>query len=478
MQSLGEMLTYMPVSGAFTAYAKRFVDPSLGFAMGWIYWFSWAMTFALELTAVGLIIQYWNKDLSIGIFIAVSWVVITLFNFLPVGFYGELESGLSMIKIITIVGFMIFACFIDGGIGGREKLGAKYWSNPGAFASYLVPGALGKFVGFWAVLVQAGFAFQGTELVGIAAGETKNPGKEVPAAVKWTFFRIVFFFIGTIIFIGLLIPYDNPDLLSDETDATASPFVIAAKLAGVRYLPGIINGVLLTVVLSAANSNVYSGSRILKGLSDDGFAPKWLGKTFKWNLKNAQKTKRGAEACDEGVIEVNTEDGRVPYYAVICTSILGLIAFLNLSATGGQVFNWLLNITAIAGFITWTSINLCHIFFMRALAAQNISRDTMPFRALWQPFLAYYGLFWNIMIIMTNGFTSFIGTFSIPDFFAAYISLILFAIMYIGHKLVTKSKFVKSSEVDLVEGRLPEWDSAPLLAPKTSIWRKSVSWIM
>ncbi|CAD0042405.1 unnamed protein product [Aureobasidium pullulans] len=264
MVALGEMATFLPVSGAFTAYAARFVDPSLGFAMGWIYWFSWAITYALELTASGLIIQYWRADLNIGIFIGIFWAVITAVNFLPVSFYGEIEFYFASIKVLTVIGFMIFAICIDAGAGQHGYLGFDTWKNPGAFAPYLVENneAVAKFVGFWAVLIQAGFSYQGTELVGIAAGETSNPRKTVPAAIKKTFYRIVFFFVLTIFFIGLLVPYDNEGLLSDTTDASSSPFVIAANLAGVKVLPSIINVVLLCVVLSAANSNVYSGSRI------------------------------------------------------------------------------------------------------------------------------------------------------------------------------------------------------------------------
>jgi yeast amino acid transporter len=133
MQSLGEMATYIPISGAFTAYATRFVDPSLGFAMGWIYWFSWAMTYSLELTVTGLIIQYWNSSLSIGIFIGVFWVLITAANFLPVSFYGEFEFWLSSIKVITIIGFMIFAVCIDAGAGQHGEtlvLSLLTFSNP------------------------------------------------------------------------------------------------------------------------------------------------------------------------------------------------------------------------------------------------------------------------------------------------------------------------------------------------------------
>jgi yeast amino acid transporter len=362
MTSLGEMATYIPISGAFTSYATRFLDPSLGFAMGWIYWFSWAMTYSLELTATGLIIQYWAPKLSIAIFISVFWVFITLINFLPVSFYGEFEFWFSSVKVLTVIGFIIFAICIDAGAGQHGYLGFDTWKNPGAFANYLIEdGPLAKFVGFWSVLIQAGFSYQGTELVGIAAGETENPRKNVPAAIRKTFYRILFFFVFTIFFIGLLVPYDNEDLLSDASDATASPFVIAAQLAGVKVLPGFINAILLFVVLSAANSNVYSGSRILLGLANDGSAPRFLKRT----------TKSG-----------------VPYAAVTCTAAMGLLAYLNLSNNGGTVFNWLLNITAVAGFITWACINGCHIAFMRALKFRDIPRDSLPYKAFWQPFFA------------------------------------------------------------------------------------------
>ncbi|EHL01396.1 putative Arginine permease [Glarea lozoyensis 74030] len=436
MQSLGEMATYIPITGAFTSYATRFVDPSLGFAMGWIYWFSWAITYALELTATGLIIQYWDKSLSIAIFIAVFWVVITAINFLPVSFYGETEFWFSMIKVITVIGFLIFGICIDAGAGQNGYLGFHTWGNPGAFAPYLLDstGPLAKFVGFWSVLIQAGFSYQGTELVGIAAGETENPRKNVPAAIKKTFYRILFFFVFTIFFIGLLVPYDNEDLLNGGSDASSSPFVIAAKLAGVSTLPGLINAVLLFVVLSAANSNVYSGSRILVGLAADGSAPSFLKRTSK---------------------------SGVPYAAVAVTSAVGLLGLLNLSNSGATVFNWFINICGVAGFIVWACINGCHIAFMRALSARNISREILPYKSSCQPWFAWYGLFFNILIILTQGFTAFIP-WSTVDFFIAYVSLIL---------------LVKPNEADIDTGRLDLDDTTWSISEPTTKWGKFWAWL-
>ncbi|KAF2164219.1 hypothetical protein M409DRAFT_56909 [Zasmidium cellare ATCC 36951] len=451
MVALGEMATYIPVSGAFTVYAARFIDPSLGFAMGWIYWFSWAITYALELTASGLIIQYWAPDLNVGIFIGVFWLVITAINFLPVSFYGEVEFWFASIKVITVIGFLIFGICIDAGAGQQGYLGFHYWKHPGAFAPYLITDndSLAKFVGFWSVLIQAGFSYQGTELVGIAAGETANPRKTVPAAIRKTFYRIVFFFVFTVFFIGLLVPYDNPDLLSDDTNATASPMVIAAKIAGVQVLPGIINAVLLCVVLSAANSNVYSGSRILVGLADERSAPAILKRTTA---------------------------GGVPYVAVACTAAFGLLGFMNESSSGGTVFNWFLNITSIAGFISWTCINISHIGFMRALKARGQSRDTLPYKAMWQPWFSWYGIFFNSLIIITNGFTAFIP-WNTSDFFVAYVSLLLFAVLYVGHKIIFRTSFVKPVEADLDSGRKEIEEMYFEEVTPTTPWGKFWAWI-
>ncbi|KAL3470396.1 amino acid permease/ SLC12A domain-containing protein [Aspergillus californicus] len=429
MVALGEMATYIPITGAFTSYATRLTDPSLGFAMGWIYWFSWAITFALELTATGLIIQFWDQDLNIAIFIAVFWVVIMLFNFLPVSFFGELEFWFSTIKVLTVVGFMIFGICINAGVGREGYLGFRYWVDPGPFVAYdgVAPESTAKFVGFWAVLISAAFSYQGTELVGIAAGETENPRKTVPSAIRKTFFRILFFFVLTIFFIGILVPSDDNQLLKDGNDANSSPFVIVAKRAGVSVLPDLINAVLLTVVLSAANSNVYSASRILVGLAQEGFAPRWFMKISK---------------------------NGVPYYSVAFSAAFGLLGFLNVSSSGSTVFNWFLNISSVAGLISWASIVGCHISFMRALKARKISRDLLPFKAMWQPWFSWYGLFFNVLVIITQGFTAWIPEFNVTEFFVAYISVILFVVLYLGHKIIYRTAFVRPLEADIDTGRI------------------------
>lgn len=447
MVSLGEMCAFLPVTGAFTAYASRFVDPSLGFSMGWIYWWAWASCYALELTASGIIIQYWRPDLSQAIFIGCFWIVITALNFMSVKFYGEIEFYFALIKVLTVLGFIIFAICIDAGAGKEGYIGFKYWGTPGAFAPYLVDGgrstALAKFVGFWSVLIQAGFSYSGTELVAIAAGETYNPRKTIPSAIRKTFFRIVFFFVATVFFIGLLVPYTNDQLAAGGDDASASPLVIAAKLAGVSTLPGIINAVLLCTVLSAANANVYSASRILVGLAGEGFAPKFF-----------QRTKN-----------------EVPMIAVAFTSLFGLLGFMNVSGAGSVAFNWLIQISGVAGFIAWACILLSHLAFMRILRTRGISRDTLPYKAMLQPWFTYYGLFFWVLIIITQGFTAFIP-WDTSSFFIAYISLILFVVLYVAHKLIIGPKIVDPREADIDSGRKEIEEMVYVEPVPTTAWDK------
>ena len=422
MVSLSEMATYIPVAGSFTVFPSRFVDRSLGFAVGWIYWFSWSSTFALELVAASLIIQFWNSSLNIAIFISIFWVVFTALNFLPVRWFGEFEMWFSSIKVVTVIGFIIFAICIDAGAGQQGYLGFSAWVNPGPFAPMIYDGATGKFVAFWSVLITAGFSYQGAELVGVGAGEARDPHKSVPSAIRWTFWGIFGLFVFTIFFIGLLVPYDTKELLLGSDDASASPLVIAANLAGVPVLPHIINGVLLTAVLSAANSNVYSGSRILIALAREGHAPAFIGRTNRFGT---------------------------PYVGVFMTSAIGLLAYLNLSSGGSEVFNWLLNISSIAGFISWASISVCHLRFQRALTDRGIlRRGTLPYVAPLQPYLSWFGLFFCVLILLTNGFTAFIE-WETADFFASYISLIIWTVLFIGHKIIFRTRPVKLRDVDL-----------------------------
>jgi amino acid transporter len=269
----------------------------------------------------------------------------------------------------------------------------------------------------------------------------------MPQAIRRTFWSIFTLFVFTIFFLGILVPYTNEEIAVGDTNAGSSPLVIAIQLAGVSALPDIMNAILLTVVLSAASSNVYSGSRILVGLAEEHCGPQFLKRT----------TKRG-----------------VPYYATAVTAAMGLLAYMNLSSNGGEAFNWLLNIISVAGFIAWSCICICHIAFIRALKAQNMSRDTLPFKSWGGKGLAIYGLTFCSIITITQGFTAFVP-WNVQDFFISYISLILFVVLYVGHKIVTRSKFVDPAKVDLLSGKFEEEVSETWEESSRSGWKKMLN---
>lgn len=343
-----------PISGGFYTYATRFIDPSFGFAVGWNYLFLWLTVLPLELTVCALVIQYWDEQTSVAAWITIFLVAVIVVNiFGGIGFAEE-EFCASLIKLTAITTFMIVALVLVLGGGphtGRynEYWGTRYWENPGAFRN--------GFRGFCSVFVTAAFSLTGTELVGLAAAETKNPVKSLPGAVKRVFWRIVVFYILGLFFIGLLVPSDDPRLLSNQaiTDVKASPWVLIGNYAGLRGLDHFMNSVILVSVLSIGVSSVYGGSRTLTALAQQGYAPK--------------------------LFTYIDRSGR-PLFSVLVLIMTGPLAYVNLSATGPQVFEWLQALSGMAVLFSWGAICLSHIRFRKAWAHNGHSLDEIAFKAL------------------------------------------------------------------------------------------------
>ncbi|WAQ87789.1 hypothetical protein PtA15_8A695 [Puccinia triticina] len=429
MVALGEMVTMFPVTGAFIHYTTRFVDPALGFAIGWNYWYSFAVTLPTEITAAGIVIKYWAKDVNVAVWITIFLVATTTVNFFGVKWYGEAEFVCSAVKVIAIVGLIILGIILDlGGGPNHDRIGFRYWLSPGPFNQLNeIPGSTGRFLAFWSVLVQAAFSYQGTEIVALAAGEAENPRKNVPKAINKVFYRILIFYIGGMTVVGLLVPYNSPDLLGGSGDATSSPFVIAIKSAGISVLPDIVNVVILTAVFSAANSDLYAGSRILFGLSSDRMAPKIF-----------------SHCTGQGI----------PVAGIALTAVFGLLAYMNVATSGGTVFEWFSNISSISGLVTWWSILLAYIRFYHGLKYSGIDRNTFAYTAPFQPWLSYFGLAMCTLIIIFNGFEVFLtGKWSISKFVSAYISLPIFVVFFIGWKTCHKTDFVRLDQMDFETGR-------------------------
>ncbi|GKZ31498.1 hypothetical protein AbraIFM66950_012165 [Aspergillus brasiliensis] len=257
MSALGEMAVFMPMDQGFGGYASRLVDPAFGFATGMNYFCKYVVLLANNLTASGIVMQYWLPDINVAIWVVSFAVIIIIINFMPVQYFGEVEFFAACIKTITIIGLMILCLVIDLGGSPQGRLGFRYWKNPGAFKEYLDTGATGQFLGFWACVTNAAFAYMGSEMVGMTFGEASRPWKTIPKAINATFWRITFFYVGGVFCLGLVVSSSNPRLIDATNAATgagASPFVVAIVDSGISTLPHIINGCLLVFVLSAANT--------------------------------------------------------------------------------------------------------------------------------------------------------------------------------------------------------------------------------
>ncbi|NYC92848.1 AAT family amino acid transporter/lysine-specific permease [Clostridium acetobutylicum] len=280
MTSLGEMATMIPNAGSFETYASKFVDPALGFALGWNYWFNWAITVAAELVAGGLVVKFWLPNTGTTIWSIGFLVILFGLNLLSAKAYGEGEYWFSSIKVVTIIVFLIMGVLIIFGIMGGHGVGFSNWvlkDGKGNSAPF-VGGGMAILMSF----LTAGFSFAGTEVVGLAAGEAENPEKDVPKAINSVFWRILIFYIGAIIVIGFIIPFNDSNLLKNGvSDIAYSPFTIVFKRSGIALAASIMNAVILTSVLSCGNSGLYAGSRMMYAMAKEGKAPKIFGKLNK-----------------------------------------------------------------------------------------------------------------------------------------------------------------------------------------------------
>jgi len=415
MTSLGEMAAYMPTSGSFSTYATKFVDPAFGFAMGWNYWYNWAITIAAEISAVSLIMKYWFPDSSSALWTILFIIVVLTFNILSVRAYGESEYWFAMIKVATVIVFIIVSfLMIFGILGGNDPVGFEnFFAEEAPFH--------GGFLAIFGIFLAAGFSFQGTELLGVTAGETKDPGKSIPRAVRSVFWRILLFYILAIFAIGLLIPYTDPRLLSE--DIAVSPFTLVFDKLGIAVAASVMNAIILTAMLSAGNSGLYASSRMLWQLAVDGKAPKIFAKL----------NSRG-----------------IPVYALIATLAVGCLAFLSSFFGDGVVYMWLLNASGLSGFIAWVGIAISHYRFRKAFIAQGKDLSVLPYRARFFPFGPLFALIVCIIVILGQNYTAFVGgNIDWYGILVSYIGIPLFLILWFGYKIKHKTKVVPLNECDL-----------------------------
>ncbi|TWI47039.1 lysine:proton symporter, AAT family (TC 2.A.3.1.2) [Pseudomonas duriflava] len=422
MTSLGEMAAYMPVSGSFSTYGSRFVEDGFGFALGWNYWYNWAVTIAAELVAAQLVMSFWFPDVPGIVWSAGFLTLMFLLNVFSARGFGESEFWFALIKVLTVVVFIgIGLASILGIMQGIEAPGmTNFTSGDAPFV-----GGLQAMVG---VAMIAGFSFQGTELIGVAAGESENPRKNIPIAIRQVFWRILMFYILAIFIIGLLIPYTDPRLLQNEaTDISVSPFTLLFERAGFAAAAAVMNAVILSAVLSAGTSGMYASTRMLFSLAQQGKAPKLF-----------------ARVSANGV----------PRNALYATTLVGALCFLTTFVGDKQLYTWLLNTSGMCGFIAWLGIAISHYRFRKGYLAQGGRLEDLPYRAMWFPIgpLLAFGL--CLFITLGQNYSALIGErIDWVGLVATYISLPLFLAIWLGYRFKHGSRLVRYEAMDLTSDK-------------------------
>ncbi|CDL82059.1 amino acid permease [Xenorhabdus szentirmaii] len=356
MRQLGEMVVEEPVAGSFSHFAYKYWGDFAGFLSGWNYWAMFILVGMSELTAVGIYIQHWWPDLPTWIPAAIFFVLINLINLVNVRLYGETEFWFSIIKVIAIIGMIIFGGYLlISGNGGPQASVTNLWQQGG-----FIPNGL---TGLIMAMAWIMFSFGGLETVGIAAAEAENPEKNIPKATNQVVYRILLFYVGSLAILLSLYPWDK--VVED-----ASPFVLIFYNLNSFWVANILNVVVLTAALSVYNSGVYCNSRMLYGLAKQGNAPKALTKVNKRS---------------------------VPVLSIALSALVTSIGVLINYVMPKEAFHLLMSLVVTTLVINWIMICLAHLKFRTAKNKENI---TTKFRALWHPFGNYLCLAFLVFILV------------------------------------------------------------------------------
>lgn len=357
MRALGEMAIQKPVAGSFSQYARDYLGPLAGYITGWNYWFLWVVTCMAEITAAGIYMEYWFPNIPRWIWALVALVIMAAVNFLAVKAYGELEFWFALIKIVTIV-FMIvvgLAMILFGfGNGGIATGISNIWKHGG----FLPNGITGVLMSLQMVM----FAFLGIEMIGITAGEVKNPEKTLAKAIDTVFWRILLFYVGALFVIMSIYPWT-------EIGLKGSPFVLTFDKLGIPAAAGIINFVVLTAALSSCNGGIFSTARMLFNLAQHGEAPPSYGKLNK---------------------------NGVPSFAVLATAGALLIGVVLNYFVPAKVFTWVTAISTFGAIWTWAMILLSQMRYRKGLTKEETK--ALKYKMPLYPLTSYFSLAFLLLV--------------------------------------------------------------------------------
>jgi len=452
MQSLGEITTLYPGGGSFISLGDRMVDKAFSVAVGWNYFIIWVAVLANEYNVVSSILVFWSDKVPLWGYFLIFWSVFLAFQLIGVEAFGEAEFWLALAKLLGLTAYFIFSIvYAAGGLIGQDApLGFSNWRLTGAFNG-------NGFRGVATVFVFCSTFYAGVESIAVAATECKNPGKAVPQAIRQVFWRIIFIYMGSAFFFGITCPANAEGLAgSGGGKALQSPMTIAIQNAGWEGGVHLINAFILVTCVSAVNSSIYIGSRTILYMAQTAGAPGFLGYT----------NKRG-----------------VPVYAVILTNAVGAISMMNNSTGGAAAYQYIVNLSGISTFLVWASISFIHVRFRKAWNHQGRPISELPFKSMFYPWNAYFGIGANIFLAFVQGWTT-LSPFNAGSFVDAYILLPLFPIIFFVYKWIRKTHFKRIHEIDLDSGRRADMDSTEytdaldvegaLAGDRPSLWKRAM----
>ncbi|MFC6293820.1 amino acid permease [Lactiplantibacillus daoliensis] len=395
MLCLGELAVAMPYTGAFHVYAKKYIGPGTGFTVAILYWLTWTIALGSEFTAAGLIMQTWFPHSPTWLWSLFFMAVIFTVNALSVRWFAEAEFWFASIKVVAIIAFIVLGSLaIVGWLPLHGHTTAPLLSN------YTKNGWFPNgFGGVFTTMLTVNFAFSGTELIGITAGEAKDPARTIPTAIRTTLWRLIIFFVGSMFVMAALIPYK-------QAGVTQSPFVLVFKEIGIPYAADIMNFVVLTAIMSAANSGLYASTRMLWSLANEGT----ISKVFKRTTKND-----------------------VPLIALITSMLGGILALLSSVYAAGSVYLVLVSISGLAVVIVWMAIALSEINFRKAYVKSGKSLADLTYKTPGYPIVPW-------LAFILSGLSCMLIWFDPNQRIALYYTVPFVLICYLGYYLSQKFK--------------------------------------
>ncbi|TLZ38554.1 MAG: amino acid permease [Gammaproteobacteria bacterium] len=345
MRALGELLTYRPVAGSFATYADEFCGPFAGFVTGWSYWFAWIATAMAELTAIGVYVRWWLPAVPQWLPALVALLALYGSNLLAVRMFGELEFWFALIKVVTIVALivsgLVVLVFHVGDLGAGASF-SNLWSHGG-----FLPFGIGGMLLTMQIVM---FAYVGVELIGVTAGEAQDPKVVLPRATNGIILRILIFYIGALIVIMALVPWN-------ELSPSVSPFVFVFDKLRVPAAAGLINLVVITAASSSCNSGLFSTGRMLWSLAQRGHGPRPFARL---------------------------SPRHVPAAGIHASAAVMLLGVALNYMVPERVFIWVTSVALVGTFWTWGIILVSHLNYRRAVLAGRV--PAAPFRMPGAPF--------------------------------------------------------------------------------------------